>query len=124
MQKLCIVIAIPTNATIKQKSAWSKVGTAILNGMLIRKKCRCGSGGFCLAHHKDYDKPLDVEFECYKCHRGRHHLEHLAFLGDNPWDILETDTEKSVLVETAWDECIRAIESRGSIKGTLQTSII
>ena len=111
-------------ATKKQKSAWGKVGTAILNGLLVRKRCSCGKKGYSLAHHEDYDNPLDVEFKCYKCHRETHHLEHLAFLGSNPWNILETDAEKSVLVETTWDECIRTIERRDSIKGRLQTAII
>lgn len=109
--------------TKKQKSAWCKIGTAILNGIVVRKQCECGSRGFTLAHHEDYDKPLDVEFKCYKCHREIHHLEHLAFTNLYP-EYYESDLEKGIIVETAWDECIRSIESRGSIKGTLQTAII
>ena len=111
-------------ATKKQKSAWCKIGTAILNGIIVRKQCNCGSRGFTLAHHEDYDKPLDVEFECYKCHREAHQLNHLAFLGSNPWEILETDTDKNAIIETVWEECVQAIESRDYIKGTLQTAII
>lgn len=110
-------------ATKKQKSVWNLVQTALRDGMLVRKRCRCGKRGFSLAHHPDYDKPLDIEFKCYKCHRETHHLEHLAFTHLYP-DRYESDTEKSLLVETTWDECMRMIETKTFIKGSLQTAII
>ena len=110
-------------ATKKQKSAWSKVNTAILTGLLVRRKCRCGSRGFSLAHHTDYDKPLDIEFKCYKCHRIIHHLEHFACTNLYP-DYYESDLEKGIFIENVWDECVRIIDNECYIKGRLQTAII
>ena len=59
--------------------AYSRVRTAIKNGILVRPaECnRCGvTPGFAVdgrpmiqAHHHDYEKPLDVEWVCTKCHR-------------------------------------------------------
>jgi len=110
-------------ATEKQKSAWSKVGAAILNGLLVRKRCRCGSSGYSFAHHTDYDKPLDVEFKCYKCHREVHNLEHLAFLSNHP-ETIETDEERYALIETTWEESVHIINNECYIKGTLKTAIV
>jgi hypothetical protein len=47
---------------------------AIKIGKMIRPRvcCRCGKRGKTVAHHPDYNKPLDVLFICYSCH-GKHH---------------------------------------------------
>jgi len=48
------------------------VTRAIKKGLLVRAPCcRCGSERS-LAHHEDYDKPLDVIWLCQPCHKQRH----------------------------------------------------
>jgi hypothetical protein len=57
----------------KRVSACAKVGWAIRNGTLVRPgRCEdCGTRCFPDAHHEDYDRPLEVEWLCKKCHRLR-----------------------------------------------------
>ena len=47
---------------------------AIQKGTLKRPDCcsRCGFMGVIQAHHKDYTRPLDVEWLCIDCHSIRH----------------------------------------------------
>jgi len=64
-------------------SAWRKadkrrtkchnaVTRAIQSGKLIRQPCiKCGNEKS-LAHHEDYDKPLEVMWLCQPCHKQRH----------------------------------------------------
>lgn len=64
-------------------SAWRKIDSrrarahnavtrAVKKGLLVRCPCiRCGSKKS-LAHHEDYDKPLDVMWLCQPCHKQRH----------------------------------------------------
>jgi len=64
-------------------SAWRKadkrrmkchnaVTRAVRSGLLERQPCvRCGETKS-LAHHEDYDKPLDVMWLCQPCHKQRH----------------------------------------------------
>jgi len=48
------------------------VSRAIRNGSLFRQPCvRCGEQKS-LAHHEDYDKPLEVVWLCQPCHKQRH----------------------------------------------------
>ena len=52
--------------------AHSSVSNAIKKGTLTRSPCvRCGETKS-LAHHEDYDKPLDVVWLCQPCHKQRH----------------------------------------------------
>jgi ribosomal protein S27AE len=56
----------------RRQKAHNKVQTAIKNGNLKRLPCcRCGDEKS-LAHHEDYDKPLDVMWLCQPCHKQRH----------------------------------------------------
>lgn len=48
------------------------VSNAIKTGKLVRQQCcRCGDAKT-VAHHEDYDKPLDVMWLCQVCHKQRH----------------------------------------------------
>ena len=56
----------------RRTKAHTAVGRAIRNGDLVRQPCiRCGEVKS-LAHHEDYDKPLDVMWLCQPCHKQRH----------------------------------------------------
>jgi hypothetical protein len=60
----------------KKLKCWHIVEAAMKSGELIRhNKCqRCGikTNSAC-AHHADYNKPLEVEWLCKKCHMIEHH---------------------------------------------------
>ena len=52
--------------------AHNAVSRSIRNGSLFRLPCtRCGAEKS-LAHHEDYDKPLEVMWLCQPCHKQRH----------------------------------------------------
>ena len=52
--------------------AHSSVARAIRRGELFRQPCcRCGAEKT-VAHHEDYDKPLEVVWLCQPCHKQRH----------------------------------------------------
>ena len=56
----------------RRSRAHNMVARAIRNGSLFRLPCvRCGEQKS-LAHHEDYDKPLDVMWLCQPCHKQRH----------------------------------------------------
>ena len=56
----------------RRSKAHIAVAKAIRNGILVRSPCvRCGEQKS-LAHHEDYDKPLDVMWLCQPCHKQRH----------------------------------------------------
>ena len=52
--------------------AHKAVARALRNGTLVPMSCeRCGNENS-LAHHEDYDKPLEVMWLCQPCHKQRH----------------------------------------------------
>ena len=55
---------------------WSKVNNAIYKANDHKAKliilCACNHDGKKMKHHPDYDKPLEVELLCYKCHFRKH----------------------------------------------------
>jgi hypothetical protein len=56
----------------RRSKAHNAVARAIKCGDLVRLDCfRCGSEKT-VAHHEDYDKPLDVVWLCQPCHKQRH----------------------------------------------------
>jgi ribosomal protein S27AE len=56
----------------RRQIAHNKVARAIVKGLLIPSPCeRCGNTKS-LAHHEDYDKPLEVMWLCQPCHKQRH----------------------------------------------------
>ena len=64
---------------LRRQHAHNQVSKAIKNGTLIKVPCvRCFSEKS-LAHHEDYDKPLDVMWLCQPCHKQRHKELKLEF---------------------------------------------
>ena len=56
----------------RRGKAHSAVARAIKSGSLHRSPCeRCGDERS-VAHHEDYDKPLQVVWLCTPCHKQRH----------------------------------------------------
>ena len=56
----------------RRQAAHTLVARAIRNGSLFRLPCiRCGEKKS-VAHHEDYDKPLEVMWLCQPCHKQRH----------------------------------------------------
>ena len=56
----------------RRQKAHNAVRYAMIKGTLIKNSCeRCGNEKS-LAHHDDYDKPLDVMWLCQPCHKERH----------------------------------------------------
>lgn len=56
----------------RRSVAHSLVARAIQKGTLCPKPCvRCNSEES-VAHHEDYDRPLEVVWLCQPCHRKRH----------------------------------------------------
>lgn len=54
--------------------ARNAVGNALRDGRLTKQPCRiCGSKVGVQAHHTNYSRPLDVLWECFKCHREKEH---------------------------------------------------
>ena len=67
------------NEDKRRSVAHSAVARAIRNGSLFRLPCvRCAEVKS-LAHHEDYDKPLEVMWLCQPCHKQRHkEINHAA----------------------------------------------
>lgn len=56
----------------RRQRAHNLVSREIAKGTLVREPCcRCGSSKS-LAHHEDYDRPLDIMWLCQPCHKQRH----------------------------------------------------
>jgi len=56
----------------RRGKAHSAVAKALRQGTLLPLACEwCGEENS-LAHHEDYDKPLDVIWLCQPCHKKRH----------------------------------------------------
>lgn len=59
----------------KKLSASEKVAWAIKSGRLTRQPCEVCQEPNVVAHHDDYDKPLDIKWFC-RFHHSQHHREH------------------------------------------------
>lgn len=60
----------------KAVRATDKVRYAVKTGKLKKLDCceQCNAGGRIVAHHPEYNKPLDVEWLCSVCHSEWHTL--------------------------------------------------
>ena len=56
----------------EKTAAYNKVRRAIKNGSLVRLPCLICGDPRSQAHHRDYSRPLDVEWLCFKHHREAH----------------------------------------------------
>ncbi len=61
-------------ANLNKERARAAVRIAIESGELTRpKECpNCSVIGIIEAHHSDYDKPLQIEWLCHRCHSVEH----------------------------------------------------
>jgi hypothetical protein len=60
------------NEDKKRLIAHSKVAYAIKKGVLLPQNCiRCNEEKV-VAHHEDYNKPLEIVWLCQPCHKQRH----------------------------------------------------
>lgn len=56
----------------RRVKAHNAVARAIIKGLVNKSPCvRCGNVK-AVAHHEDYDKPLDIIWLCQPCHKQRH----------------------------------------------------
>ena len=56
----------------RRQQAHTAVAKGLRHGTILKEPCcRCGNEKS-LAHHDDYDKPLDVMWLCQPCHKQRH----------------------------------------------------
>ena len=56
----------------RRQQAHKAVAKGLRHGTLLKESCcRCGNEKS-VAHHDDYDKPLDVMWLCQPCHKQRH----------------------------------------------------
>jgi len=78
---------LPIEEREKRKNARSKLNHYLRDNHIKRPSCeKCGNNK-AEAHHFNYNKPLDVIWLCFKCHREIHRLY------DNP-ELIEKVVEK------------------------------
>ena len=64
-----------------KRKARQAVYKAVKSGKLVKLACQeCGDPNS-QAHHKDYGKPLEVEWYCQKCHTNKYHMPSLKHAG-------------------------------------------
>lgn len=56
----------------RRSKAHNAVCKSILNGKLIKANCEKCNDAKSVAHHEDYDKPLQIIWLCTICHKQRH----------------------------------------------------
>lgn len=59
--------------------ARQRVHKAVKSGRLLREPCKFCGATRVQAHHHDYNKPLDVTWVCFKCHREKFHGQTVTF---------------------------------------------
>lgn len=72
MAKANVISSQWRNEDKRRVKAHNAVARAVKSGKLVSSPCvRCASEKS-LAHHEDYDKPLEVVWLCQPCHKQRH----------------------------------------------------
>ena len=66
------VIALWKKEDLRRVRAHSAVQRAVRKGTLTRSPCEICGDVKSVAHHEDYDKPLQVVWLCNPCHKQRH----------------------------------------------------
>ena len=69
----------------RRSAAHRAVARAVRAGTLSARPCETCGNDKSVAHHDDYDKPLDVRWLCPPCHR-QHHAAQAQKAVDNPLD--------------------------------------
>jgi|SRR3569623_235028 len=59
---------------MEKRAAHIILGNAVRDGKIKKEKCKLCKSEKSQAHHKDYTKPLAVEWLCAICHRFKHKL--------------------------------------------------
>lgn len=67
----------------EKEIAYRAVRKAVRTGVLKPERCACGEKRV-QAHHYDYGKPLDVKWQCFKCHRQKEH-GHIVVSSRETW---------------------------------------
>lgn len=60
-----------TDEEKRRAKARSTANVALRRGLLVKENCPCGSTQVQM-HHRDYTKPLEVEWRCVPCHLAEH----------------------------------------------------
>lgn len=59
---------------VKKYKARNLVNNALRDGRIQKQPCQyCGTNEKVQAHHRDYSKPLEVIWTCFRCHREQEH---------------------------------------------------
>ena len=66
----------PYLAEDRKRAAWDAVKRAIRDGLIVASAaCACcGDARRLIAHHDSYERPLEVVFLCFRCHKTGHGL--------------------------------------------------
>ena len=62
---------------LRRSKAHSAVARAIRSGALARQPCSSCGAAKSVAHHEDYDRPLQVTWLCQSCHVALHRKNRL-----------------------------------------------
>lgn len=58
--------------------AWRMVGEALKNGIIKQQPCIICGDKKSLAHHEDYDKPIEVDWLCFLHHQQLHRTKRIT----------------------------------------------
>lgn len=61
----------------------------IRRGKVRRETCAVCGAAEAEAHHRDYSRPLDVQWLCRKHHKNLHKLQKAGFVGDELAELLD-----------------------------------